>query len=124
MARPVFVLLLTVMLGGCAATTGAERPARINHVVLFALVDPQEADELIADCGALAMIPGVESYAAGPPLDIGREEVMGDYEVGLLLGFDTEAAYRAYLDHPDHDALVQKWRPRVRGMRIYDVVDD
>lgn len=107
---------------GCSS--GAPRPAIISHVVFVVLQDPADYDELIADSDAtLAHIPGVASYAAGPPLDTGREEVTADYDLGIYIGFDSEEAYSGYVTHPNHTALVARWQPRLTALRIYDFHD-
>jgi hypothetical protein len=110
--------------GGCAARTPT-RPALISHVVFVTLSDPTLADAVIADCDRqLATIPGVVSYAAGPHLDTGRDNVDGNYDVGLYIGFDSREAYARYVDHPQHLALLAKWKSAVTSLRIHDVVDE
>ena len=42
----------------------------------------------------------------------GSDAVDSDYDVGFYVGFDTDEAYKAYLDHPRHLDLVKKWKPR------------
>jgi hypothetical protein len=114
--------LLATLPIGCS--TGAPRPAIISHVVFVVLQDPADFDELIADSDAtLAHIPGVVSYAAGPPLDSGRENVTADYDLGITIGFKSEEAYSGYVTHPAHTALVARWQPRLTALRIYDFVD-
>lgn len=108
-----------VTLTGCASSTSSN-PAPLQHVVLFDLKDPADADELMGDCARLLAIPGVRSVVTGPPVSIGRGNVIGDYDAGVLVQIESVAAYRGYLEHPEHEALVQKWRPRWDGVRIYD----
>jgi hypothetical protein len=119
------VLAASAVFGGCATWTPApSRPASISHVVFFKLKAASDAPELLADCDAkLPAIPGVVSYASGRHLDIGRTNVESGYDLGLYVGLEDEAGYRAYLDHPNHAELVQKWRPRWEWIRIYDVYD-
>jgi len=95
----------------------------INHVVFFDLKDPGESDELIRDCYHLLEIPGATSGYAGTHYGIGRDSVLHDYDVGFFVAFDSEADYRAYIEHPAHVALVEKWRPRWESIRVYDVGD-
>jgi hypothetical protein len=127
------LLVAACIASGCAtspqvagAKSGhAARPARINHVVLGKLHNPAEADELIHDCDTmLAPIAGVTSYFCGKHLDTARLNVDANYDVGLYLGFMTEEAYDGYVNHPDHIALVEKWKPRLQWLRIHDVIDD
>jgi hypothetical protein len=126
---------MTAFLLICAATalTGCAkpmqllppRPANINHFVVFKLHDPAEADELIHDCDTLlGTIPGVMSYFAGRHHDVGREHIYSDYDVGFFVGFNSDEDYEVYVKHPNHVQVVEKWRPRLRDMRVYDVFDD
>ena len=106
------------------ARASAPRPALISHVVFFKLQDPSGAPALIDACDTmLSEIPGVVSYAAGRHIDTGRPTVDGDYDVGLYIGFDTEDAYAAYVDHPQHVELVNEWKPRLAWLRVYDIHD-
>ncbi|MCZ6734370.1 MAG: Dabb family protein [Phycisphaerales bacterium] len=118
-------LAIVSLLGACAASpTGPARPARINHLAFFKLKNPADADELVRDCDRkLATIRGVVSYYAGKHLDVGRATVDGDYDVGLYLGFMTEADYAGYVQHPAPIEVVRKWRPRWRWIRVHDVLD-
>ena len=129
MKRMLLVLLPIALLAGCATNQGLPpspppRPAAINHVVFFKLVDPTQADALIAACDArLATIPGVVSYYCGPPIDTGRDTVDADYDVGFYVGFASEADYAAYVSHPSHLELVTEWRPRFQWLRVHDILD-
>ena len=115
----------SIGLAGCATSPPVtRRAAPVSHVVFFKLKAATDASELLADCDAkLTAIPGVLSYAAGKHLDMGRSNVESDYDLGLYVGLADETGYRAYLEHPSHTELVQKWRPRWEWIRIYDVYD-
>ena len=131
-ARPARAALLAgMLLAACASTPEAASLARkddlgtapITHVVLVQLKDPTRVAELIADCDrALPGIEGVDGYSCGVPLDMGRANVTKDYDVGIYVGFATPEAYRAYVDHPRHLALVERWRDGWKAVRIFDVV--
>lgn len=127
--RPLALAALltgSVLLTGCASVGVGPppRPALINHPVFFTLKNPTDAEELIADCNRLlAPIPGITSYYCGVPYETGRPTVDGDYTVGLFVGFDTPEDYEAYVAHPDHLRLVQKWRPRTEILRVHDILD-
>ena len=115
-------LLALAFLIGCSPS---RRTARINHVVFFKLKAAQDVDALIQDCDRdLSSIPGVASYFCGQHGDFGRPMVDSDYDVGFYVGFDSDEAYEAYLEHPNHVDLVTKWKPRWSWIRIYDVLDD
>jgi|GEM_PF-735319 len=116
---------------GCASTPEAQSLARkadldtapITHVVLVQLKDPTRTAELIADCDqVLPAIKGVSGYSCGVPLVTGRTNVTGDYDVGIYVGFRTDADYRSYVDDPRHLAMVDRWRDGWKAVRIFDVV--
>ena len=116
---------------GCASTPEAQSLARkadldtapITHVVLVQLKDPTRTAELIADCDqVLPAIKGVSGYSCGIPLVTGRTNVTGDYDVGIYVGFRTDADYRSYVDDPRHLAMVDRWRDGWKAVRIFDVI--
>ncbi|MEC9373403.1 MAG: Dabb family protein [Planctomycetota bacterium] len=120
--RMLIAATLFTTITACAATRMPPSPAHINHVVYFKLKNPADAAEMIADCNnRLATIPSIRSCFVGTHYDIGRDNIDSDYDVALYVGFDTEAGYIEYLDHPIHLDLVGKWRPRWEWIRIHDV---
>jgi len=130
MSRMPFIVLFAVvmafMLAGCQSSRKQpERPARISHFVFIKLQNPADAEELIRDCDTmLAPIPGVACYACGKHLDTGRGAgVNSDYDVAAYFGFNSEKDYARYVDHPDHIAGVNKWRPRWQWIRVQDMAD-
>lgn len=118
-ALPVLLILAT----GCAASAPGEADTvRVRHVVLLKLADPADGEALRRDCDTtLSTLPGVLEYWSGTPLDTQRDLVDGDYDVGFCMGFAGEAGYDAYIGHPDHEALVARWRPRLQWIRIHDL---
>jgi len=98
--------------------------APITHLVLIQLKDPSRVQELVADCDrALPSIEAVAAYSCGVPLVSKRVTVLNDYDVGIYVGFRTNAEYRAYLEDPRHTALVERWRDGWKAVRIFDLVD-
>ena len=126
----MLAVCVMAMLTGCSASQRAAdtlppRPALINHVVFFVLKDAADIPELIRDCDQrLARIPGVTSYFAGEHIDVGRSSVDSSYDVCFFVGFDSVEDYMAYVDHPEHIAVVEKWRPRWESIVVRDVLDD
>lgn len=117
----VVVLSSGLCLGGCASS-GPHRPAAINHIVLFKLNDPAQADTLIDECSSrLASIPGIVSVFAGRHVEIGRPGIEHDYDVGFYAGFNSVEDYAAYVNHPDHLAFADEWKPRLAWIRKYDI---
>jgi hypothetical protein len=71
----------------------------------------------------LPAIEGVAGYSCGVPLDMGRSNVSGDYDVGIYVGFRDADSYRSYVDDPRHLELVERWRDGWKGVRIFDVIE-
>ena len=93
----------------------------IQHLVLIKLKDTNDRTALEKDCNAkLSSIPGVVEFSLARPIDIGRKNVDGDYDVAVSVEFASTDAYKAYLVHPDHLALVGAWKEKSNSMRIFD----
>ena len=77
-----------------------------RHVVLFELAADAPEGSAEASAAALeglpARIPEIRSYEVG--VDLGLRP--GNAQVGLVAGFDDEAAWRAYVAHPEHRAVL------------------
>ncbi|MCB9846485.1 MAG: Dabb family protein [Phycisphaeraceae bacterium] len=123
--RLVMVTALVTMLSGCAGVRReAGRPALIEHVVFVKLKDPGRASALIAESDrVLRPIPGVVAYAAGQHLETGRTQVIADYDVAMFIGFDSEEDYASYVSHPSHVGIVDRWKPEMEWLRVYDFLD-
>lgn len=100
-------------------------PGAVNHIVLFKLVDPADADGLVADSRkTLAEIPGVVSLFAGRRVDTGRAQAETDYDACVYVGFADTASYDAYVTHPRHTSLVGRWKERFEWYKVYDIADE
>ena len=103
----------------------APPPARIGHIVFVTLKDPGQADALRRDADyMLGNIPSVVTYACGQHLDTGRSTVLSDYTIAIYLGFDSESGLAEYVAHPQHVEFVEKWKPRLESLRVYDMLDE
>ena len=100
-------LLLTCLIAGLLEHPAPFEAGGVSHIVLFTLAQPDDADELERDCARLLRpIESVRVYACGNHVEIGRDMIRDDYDVGLYVSFEDEAGYQAYLNDPDHLALV------------------
>ncbi|MEQ9207814.1 MAG: Dabb family protein [Phycisphaerales bacterium] len=99
-------------------------PAMIGHIVFIQLQSPSDFHALLHDADwMLGTIPSVESYAAGKHLDTGRSTVSSDYDLAVYLGFKSEADLRAYVIDDQHVDFVNKWKPRLKSLTVYDMLD-
>ena len=123
----VLALLVTITLSGCvsAPSRGAPSPQPIAHIVFIKLDDPSDSDEIFADSESmLSTIPSVSTYHAGAHLDTGRSTILSDYDLAIILGFESESDLAQYVAHEQHIEYVEKWKPRLRALRVYDVLDE
>ncbi|MCA9294973.1 MAG: Dabb family protein [Phycisphaerales bacterium] len=127
------ILGLAAGLSGCSTSSrSAERdrttvssPGVVHHPVFFTLNDPADRAALIADCDALLpVIPGVTAYACGVHHESGRSTVDSNYDVGLYIAFDSPASYASYVTHPNHVTLVERWKPHLKSLHVYDIISD
>ncbi len=121
--RFIAILVFGSLLFGCQ--TRAQRPQRIAHVVFIELSDPRDSEEILRDSESmLSTIPGVSTYHAGAHLDTGRPTILDDYDLAIILGFETEADLAHYVAHEQHIGYVTKWKPKLKALRVYDVLDE
>ena len=122
----VAVMTASILLSACSGMTMRVKPAgaveqRIQHVVLVELDDPARAPEMMQDMRvAFEAIPTLAGWQAGPKVDTGRPELQAWYTIGVVTEFDSVENYRAYLEHPRHKALVEKWKPRWKRSEMFD----
>lgn len=125
--KPHFYLALLAFLplAGCTPTQHrAPRTALIGHIVFVELHDPADYEAILADSDAmLATIPSVKTYAAGQHIDTGRDTIINDYDLAIYLGFESTQGLAGYVDHEQHIAYVQKWKPKLKALRVYDMHD-
>ena len=118
--------LVQSAISGCASSPRASSASRdmrapIQHVVLVDLADDADVAAMRAASDAmLPKIPMVKGYVCGAPVDIGRANVHKDYDLGIIVQFDSVEEYKAYLEHPIHVELVQTWRPKWKKSFIVD----
>ena len=79
----------------------------IRHVVLLHWKDNTDPQAIDAVSAAFAKLPGliaqIRNYQFGPDLGI----YQGNADYILVADFDNEADLKAYVTHPDHNALMQ-----------------
>ena len=92
----------------------------VDHLVLFAVKDdasPEDVEDLLASIQALrGSIPNVMDLSVGEDFS-GRAK---GYTHGLFVRLRTTDDLRAYLDHPDHQAVVEKLEAITTGRLVVD----
>jgi hypothetical protein len=94
-------------------------PGRIRHTVSFVLVHEPGSDqerEFLEAQARLGDIPGVEAY------EMLREvSPKNGFRFGCSMEFAGPDAYRAYNEHPDHEAFVRdRWQAEVKDFLEID----
>ncbi len=99
----------------------------IAHVVLFRLRPDlsDDARETLANTLARATreIPSIRRAHVGTRLTTGRayEQLMTtDYSFAAIFEFDDRGGLQAYLDHPVHEQLAQRFYASVEQALTYD----
>lgn len=111
--------------GGKAIIPPAPRPALIGHIVFVTLNDPAHTDALRYDADyMLGNIPSVSTYASGAHIETGRDTVLDDYDLVIYLGFESREALADYVDHSQHVEFLNKWKPEIEDLRVYDMRDE
>ena len=92
----------------------------VDHLVLFAVSDdasPEDVEDLLASIrGLRGSIPNVMDLSVGEDFS-GRAK---GYTHGLFVRLRTTDDLRAYLDHPDHQAVVEKLEALTTGRLVVD----
>lgn len=92
----------------------------IDHLVLFTVrgdVSSEDAGDLLSSARDLReQVPGVVDLSAGENFS----ERAGGYTHGLFARFRTADDLRAYIEHPDHLALVEKLDALTDGRLVVD----
>jgi len=99
----------------------------LAHVLLFNVRDnvpTAERDALIdAWAKALREIPSIQRAHVGTRMRIGREYeqmMRTDYPYAAIIEFKDEAGLRAYLDHPAHADMANRFFAVLTDALIYD----
>ena len=92
----------------------------VDHLVLFAVKDDASAEDvenlLSSLQGLKGSIPNVMDLSVGEDFS-GRAK---GYTHGLFVRFRTVDDLRAYLDHPEHRAVVEKLDAHTSGRLVVD----
>ncbi len=96
-------------------------PGRLQHIVLVDLEDDADIPRMRAESDRmLPTIPTVKGYVCGTHVETGRANVAHDYDLAIVVQFDSVEDYRAFLEHPVHQQLVREWRSKWRRSYIVD----
>jgi hypothetical protein len=92
----------------------------VDHLVLFAVRDDaseEDAEGLLSDLRELkSQVSSVIDLSVGEDFS-GRA---GGYTHGLFVRFRTPDGLREYLEHPDHQAVVEKLDALTAGRLVLD----
>lgn len=90
----------------------------IRHIVLIRFDESATDQQIGAFSAGLDSLPAkisqIRRYEHGP--DLGIRQATWDY--GLVAEFETPEDFTAYLDHPDHKALVSEQLEPISASRV------
>ena len=96
----------------------------LHHIVLVSFHEQATADQrqqVIDDTYRLiAEVPGVVHVAAGPKARADRPVHIGNYDVGIYVRLQDEAALSAYATHPKHLQLLKNHKPVIANIQVID----
>lgn len=125
--KKLLALLPALALVSCATTSLAPsaRPGTVDHVVLFWLKRPGNAEDKAAFAAAaeeLRVIPGMHFFDHGNALKSERPVVDDSFDFALVSRFESAAALHAYETHPLHVKKVNEvLKPLSKKVVAYDV---
>lgn len=104
---------------------------KIHHVVIVWLKQHGDAAarrKYIEGTQHLAKLPGVLTYHIGTPADVKRNKpshsLDDSYDIAIASTFENRQALENYLNHPDHDRVIQEvLKPLVAKYKAYDFVE-
>ncbi|GEM_PF-942572 len=118
--QPFKIVVLGFLLLGIVPSLRAQGvPHKLHHLVLFQWVEnPDEAvqDEILElFAGLPAKVEGMESVQFVSLLRSSE-----DFDLGIIMIFDSEEAQKAYETHPDHVRITQIAPPLLSGFSKFD----
>ncbi len=127
MVRLFIALGLLSLLSACQTLPHGETTStEVAHFVAVWLKDPadQQARERIAEqTMAWRSYPGVLLSTSGGALPSERK-VVQDYDYGVLMVFESEAALRAYEQDPEHQQAIRDvLAPVAAKVQVYDFLN-
>lgn len=112
MKKSNIVLVLIFMLSVIGTCNVAAQNSNLNstymvrHTVVFKLKHPigsPEEKEFLTAIRKLSSIPGIKKFEC-----LKQVSKKNKFEYGLSMEFESQKAYEAYSNHPDHNVFVQK----------------
>ena len=97
---------------------------QLAHVVYFSLKDksPEKQQSLVAACEKyLKPQPGVVFYSSGVrEADLQREVNDTDFDVSLMLVFESRESHDRYQTDATHDAFIAEQKDNWAAVRVFD----
>ena len=97
---------------------------QLTHCVFFALKNnsPENCQALVDECNTYLNRPeGVVSMHVGiRDADLDREVNDTDFDVSLVIVFQSRAAHDVYQDHPEHLKFIERNNQTWSSVRVFD----
>ena len=98
----------------------------LTHSVFFTLKDssPEKIQSLVDDCNKyLTTGDGLVSLHAGARIaDLDREVNDCDFDVALIVVFESREAHDVYQTVPDHLTFIERNKDNWEAVRVFDAI--
>jgi antibiotic biosynthesis monooxygenase (ABM) superfamily enzyme len=123
----MLITLLGLLFAGAPAArqSWAASGPQVHHVVVVWMAPAHRnqaaIDELIGGHELLRDIPGLVSLSVGRSISSERPIVDDSFDVAAVFRFESHAALQAYLQHPLHQAFLERHTTgKVDRIVVYD----
>ncbi len=99
---------------------------QLTHCVFFALQDntPENCQALVDECHTYLNRPGgvVSMHVGIRDAGLDREVNDADFDVSLVIVFESRDAHDVYQDHPEHLTFIERNKQTWRSVRVFDAI--
>jgi hypothetical protein len=128
-ALAIFAVIVVAFLSGCAAPAKMAHSGKLNHVGLFWMKEPGNAEhrqKLIAAAHSFAReIPEVQFLSVGQTLPKTSPYTDASFDICFVMRFENKAALDRYGKHPVHNkAAKEVFLPLSDKILFYDFTSE
>ena len=99
---------------------------QLTHCVFFALKDnsPENCQALVDECNTYLVRPGgvLSMHVGIRDADLQREVNDIDFDVSLVIVFESRQTHDVYQDHPEHLEFIDRNKETWRSVRVFDAL--
>jgi len=119
------LLIIALLLVGCAAPIPKNQDLPVQHIVLLWLnkeLSENKIEEIIKGTKALKKINQVKNVKVGKVIFSERPIVDDSFDLGIIFEFETVEAMQSYTKGSAHKAFVEKSiKGNIKKIVVYDI---